>query len=58
MLALYFVESTGDAATARRINIDALGNVDYWPQGIFAEDFEETKALTVAQMERQDSDAG
>jgi hypothetical protein len=58
MLALYYVASTGEAATAQRINVDQLGNVDHWPQGIFAEDFEETKALTVAQIERQDTDAG
>lgn len=57
-LALYFVENTGETAIARRINVDSLGNVDYWPQGIFAEDFEETRALTVAQLDRQDTDAG
>nr|WP_246497574.1 DUF3696 domain-containing protein [Sphaerisporangium rubeum] len=57
MLALYFVESTGDTATARRINVDSLGNVDYWPQGIFAEDFEETRALLAAQLDRQGPNA-
>ncbi|RCG31384.1 DUF3696 domain-containing protein [Sphaerisporangium album] len=57
MIALYFVEHTGVSATVRRINVDDLGNVDYWPQGIFAEDFEETRALAAAQLGRQDTDA-
>ncbi|GAA2087732.1 hypothetical protein GCM10009780_29290 [Actinomadura alba] len=57
-LALYFVEKNGKGAVAHRIAVDPLGNVDYWPQGVFAEDFEETRALTLAQLDRQDDNAG
>ncbi|WP_030453962.1 AAA family ATPase [Herbidospora cretacea] len=56
-LALYFVESASTGAAARRITIDSLGNVDHWPDGIFAEDFEEVRAMAAAQLERQDDDA-
>ncbi|WP_344480097.1 hypothetical protein [Nonomuraea monospora] len=37
----------------RRINIDDLGNLDYWPNGVFSEDFEETKKLAEAQFARE-----
>jgi predicted ATPase len=57
MLALYFVDSTGETATVRRINVDELGRVDYWPQGIFTEDFEEVRAMAEAQGDRVDADA-
>ncbi|MCP9965458.1 AAA family ATPase [Actinomadura madurae] len=56
-LGLYFVDGDGDASTVRRINVDALGNVDYWPEGIFAENFEEVRAMAVAQEDRQGTDA-
>ncbi|WP_285701977.1 DUF3696 domain-containing protein [Actinomadura sp. NBRC 104412] len=56
-LALYFVDGDGDSSTVRRINVDALGNVDYWPEGIFEEDFEEVRALAEAQDARLESDA-
>jgi hypothetical protein len=56
-LALYHVDSDGEASTVRRINVDELGNVDYWPDGIFSENFEEVRALAEAQEEQLDSDA-
>ncbi|WP_432926155.1 DUF3696 domain-containing protein [Microbispora sp. CA-135349] len=56
-IAIYFVENNGGAASARRIRLDGLGNLDYWPRGVFAEDFEETRALAAAQAERTDTDA-
>lgn len=57
-LALYFVDDDGEFSTVRRINVDKLGNVDYWPEGIFEEDFEEVRALAEAQETRLESDAG
>lgn len=51
LVALYYVEHDGVRGSTRRINIDQLGNVDYWPRGIFEEDYEETVALADAQLE-------
>lgn len=56
-ISLYFVEHTDGSAKARRIGIDGMGNLDYWPSGVFTEDFEETRALAAAQVERLGSDA-
>jgi predicted ATPase len=57
-VAVYFVENTGGAATARRIHIDEGGNLDYWPPGVFSEDYAETQALVAAQHDRADPHAG
>ncbi|MCB5178462.1 AAA family ATPase [Streptomyces antimicrobicus] len=51
-MKIYFVEQSEGASTLRKIEVDALGNVDYWPQGVFAEDFEEVRALADAQANR------
>ncbi|MFC3999032.1 DUF3696 domain-containing protein [Nocardiopsis sediminis] len=48
-LAVYFVEEGEGRATLRRISVTRSGNVDYWPKGVFSEDFEEARALAVAQ---------
>lgn len=48
-LAIYFVEESGGAAVLRRISVTRAGDVDYWPRGVFSEDFEEARALAVAQ---------
>lgn len=56
-LALYFIDDDGESSVVRRINVDEFGNVDYWPEGIFAEDFEEVRALAEAQETRLESDA-
>jgi hypothetical protein len=55
-ISLYFVEHANGSASARRIGIDRLGNLDYWPSGVFTEDFEETRALAKAQSGRLASD--
>ncbi|QIQ02965.1 DUF3696 domain-containing protein [Streptomyces liangshanensis] len=49
---IYFVEQVEGSATLRKIEVDALGNLDYWPRGVFAEDFEEVRALADAQANR------
>ncbi|NEY32381.1 AAA family ATPase [Streptomyces sp. PRKS01-65] len=53
-LSVYFVEQGDGYAYLRRIGVDPLGNIDYWPRGIFAEDFEEARALADAQANRFD----
>jgi AAA ATPase-like protein/uncharacterized protein DUF3696 len=57
-VAVYFVDRAGGESFARRIHIDPDGNLDYWPAGVFAEDYEETRALVRAQRERRRPDAG
>lgn len=49
-VAIYFVEHEAGESTLRRVGLDSSGNVDYWPEGIFSEDYEETKALANAQI--------
>lgn len=56
-VAIYFVENHDATASARRIRLDKDGNVDYWPQGIFSEDYAETRELTSAQLDRKARDA-
>ncbi|GAA2250570.1 hypothetical protein GCM10010232_43120 [Streptomyces amakusaensis] len=53
-MKIYFVEQAEGSATLRKIEVDALGNLDYWPRGVFAEDFEEVRALADAQANRID----
>jgi AAA ATPase domain len=57
MLAVYFLESTEGAATARPISVAEDGSLDYWPTGVFSEDYEEARALTKAQSVRGSADA-
>jgi AAA ATPase domain/Protein of unknown function (DUF3696) len=52
-VALYFVDQKNGVSHARHIHIDELGNLDYWPSGVFSEDFEETKKLAEAQFARE-----
>lgn len=54
-VAVYFVDNTGGSASARRINIDADGNLDYWPEGVFSEDYDETREILKAQFEKADA---
>jgi len=51
-VALYFVDVDGSSSHVRRIEIGSDGEADYWPDGIFAEDFEEVRAMRRAQGER------
>jgi predicted ATPase len=50
-LNLYWVNYDGDSDSSQliKININNLGEVDYWPPNIFNENFEEVKALRRAQ---------
>lgn len=51
-LKIYFVEQEDGHSFLRKITVDELGNIDYWPTGIFSEDFEEVRALANAQANR------
>jgi hypothetical protein len=52
-VALYWIDdSSEEGSKAQRINIDARGDVDHWPRGVFSEDFEEVKAMRRAQQRR------
>ncbi len=51
-VALYYVEHDGSSADVRRIELDEFGNVENWPDGIFSEDYAESRALAAAQIER------
>jgi len=57
MVAVYFLESTGGVATARPIKVAEDGSLDYWPTGIFSEDYEEARAITKAQSAKDNVDA-
>lgn len=51
-VAVYWVNSEASAKPrVRPIGIDSKGNVDFWPKGVFSEDFEEVKAIRMAQRE-------
>ncbi|MFE4177509.1 DUF3696 domain-containing protein [Streptomyces sp. NPDC056909] len=56
-VAIYFVEHDGRSAQTRPIHIDEDGNLDFWPTGVFSEDYDETRALVAAQQERQTPNA-
>lgn len=49
LIALYYVDDAPGDATLRRIGISDVGEVDYWPPGVFMESYEEVKALRRAQ---------
>ncbi|CAO5252357.1 AAA family ATPase [Frankia sp. AgKG'84/4] len=51
-IALYYVEHNGQSADLHRIELDDLGNVANWPDGVFSEDYQEVRALAAAQNER------
>ncbi|MEU2876070.1 DUF3696 domain-containing protein [Streptomyces sp. NPDC007070] len=53
MVAMYFVDHDGQTSQVRPIKIDQDGNLDFWPAGVFSEDYAETRALAAAQMERR-----
>jgi hypothetical protein len=49
LLAVYFLENAGGVATARPITVAGDGSLDYWPIGIFSEDYEEARLISKAQ---------
>jgi len=57
-VGVYFVDRADGSSFVRPIHIDGDGNVDYWPEGVFTEDYDETRALVRAQRERRADNAG
>jgi len=54
-VALYFVEMTDAGSQLRPVGLNLDGEVDWWPQGVFEEDFEEVAAIRRAQRAKQPS---
>lgn len=49
-IALYFVNAEEDGSSElRRVKLDRDGELDWWPQGVFEEDFQEAAAIRRAQ---------
>jgi len=48
-VALYFVDVTAEGSQLRRVNLHPSGEVDWWPDGVFEEDFQEVAAMRRAQ---------
>jgi hypothetical protein len=46
---IYWVEDAQSGSTIKPIHIDARGEVDSWPTGVFSEDFLEVRAIRQAQ---------
>lgn len=55
LIAIYFVSMTEDGARLRRIALNESGEVDWWPAGVFEEDFREVAAIRRAQRARGDT---
>lgn len=51
-VALYFVEMTDAGSQLRPISLHHDGDVDWWPSGVFEEDFSEVAAIRRAQRDR------
>lgn len=53
-LAIYYVDFLEDEylSELKEIEVDKLGKVNYWPEGIFSETLEETMALRDAQFKK------
>ncbi|WP_326565911.1 DUF3696 domain-containing protein [Amycolatopsis rhabdoformis] len=49
-VAIYFVDNANGRGSTRRIRVDETGNLDYWPEGVFSEDYHEARKLALAQM--------
>jgi predicted ATPase len=51
-VGLYYVDDSPFGSSLRRIDLRKDGEVDWWPEGVFLESFEEVKALRQAQRRR------
>jgi len=57
-VALYFVEVTDHGSQLRQVQMDSDGEVDWWPEGVFEEDFQEVAAIRRAQRRHGPGEAG
>jgi AAA ATPase domain len=52
-VALYWIDDDlGAYPRVKRITLDDMGGIDFWPRGVFSEDHEEVKAIRLAQKDR------
>lgn len=57
LVALYWVEDLADGSSCvRRIQILPNGEVDYWPEGVFSESYQEVRAMRRAARTRSDKE--
>jgi hypothetical protein len=54
-VALYFVDITAEGSQLRSVGLQPNGEVDWWPEGVFEEDFQEVAAMSRAQRRRPGS---
>ena len=52
-VAIYFVEISEKGSHLKPVNLDGEGEVDWWPAGVFEEDFNEVAAIRRAQRARE-----
>jgi hypothetical protein len=53
-VAIFYVEDRGDGSQIREIGLRQDGEVAWWPEGVFSEAYEESKAIRRAQRQRDD----
>ncbi len=49
---IYFVDVTDEGSKVRPVSLNIDGEVDWWPRGVFEEDFQEVAAIRRAQRQR------
>ena len=54
-VALYFIDVTAGGSQLRPVGLQPDGEVDWWPDGVFEEDFREVAAMSRAQRRRTKS---
>jgi predicted ATPase len=54
-VALYFIDVTATGSRLRPVGLHPNGEVDWWPDGVFEEDFQEVAAMSRAQRRRLSS---
>lgn len=57
-VALYFVEMTEAGSQLRSVGLQPDGELDWWPSGVFEEDFSEVAAIRRAQRQRATPQGG
>jgi hypothetical protein len=57
-VALYFVEMTEAGSQLRSVGLQPDGELDWWPSGVFEEDFSEVAAIRRAQKQRATPQGG
>jgi predicted ATPase len=53
ILGIYYLEQTEAGVDALKISVDEYGNVDFWPENVFSENYGEAKAIAHSQLQRR-----